>query len=57
MSVKSVATVTAVEKPLSHRFAEWIQDPMGGVIAASVATMSSLGVVLLGSWSIHMVIN
>jgi len=57
MNVKSVATVTAIEKPLSHRFAEWIQEPMGGVIAASLATMSSLGVVLLGSWSIHMVIN
>jgi hypothetical protein len=57
MSVKPVATVTAIEQPLSHRFAEWIQDPMGGVIAASVATMSSLGVVLLGSWSIHMLIN
>lgn len=57
MSTKPVENVTAIEKPLSHRFGEWIQDPMGGVIAASVATMSTLGVVLLGSWSIHMIIN
>ena len=57
MNAESVATVGAVKRPLSHRFAEWIQDPMGGVIAASVATMGSLGVVLSGSWLIHMVIN
>lgn len=40
-----------------QRFVQWVQDPMGGVIAASVATMSSLGVVLSGSWLIHMIIN
>ncbi|MEM8564601.1 MAG: hypothetical protein AAGF57_20335 [Pseudomonadota bacterium] len=40
-----------------QRFGQWVQDPMGGVIAASVATMSSLGVVLSGSWLIHMIIN
>jgi len=57
MSSKPVENVTAIEKPLSHRFGEWIQEPMGGVIAASVATMGTLGVVLLGSWSIHMIIN
>lgn len=57
MKAKPVATVTAIEKPLSHRFAEWIQDPMGGVIAASVATMGSLGVVMSGSWLIHVIIN
>jgi hypothetical protein len=57
MNAKSVAAVAATKKPLTQRFAERIQDPMGGVIAASVATMGSLGVVLAGSWFIHMVIN
>lgn len=57
MSEKSAAPVTAIEKPLGHRLADWIEDPLGGVIAASVATMGSLGIVLLGSWSIHTVIN
>jgi hypothetical protein len=45
------------KKPLNQRFAEWIHDPMGGVIAASVATIGSLGIVLSGSWLIHMAIN
>lgn len=57
MNAKSVAAVAAIKKPLTQRFAEWIQDPMGGVIAASVATIGSLGVVLSGSWFIHMLIN
>lgn len=50
-------TVAVTQKPLSHRFADWIQEPMGGVIAASIATMGSLGVVLSGSWLIHVAIN
>lgn len=57
MKANSATAAQLAEKPLSHRFAEWIQDPMGGVIAASVATMGSLGIVLSGSWFIHMVIN
>ena len=57
MKEKSAVTVAATERPWNHRFAEWIQDPMGGVIAASVATIGSLGVVLSGSWLIHTVIN
>jgi len=57
MNAKSVAAVAEAKKPLSQRFAEWIHDPMGGVIAASMATIGSLGIVLSGSWLIHMVIN
>jgi hypothetical protein len=57
MNAKSVAAVAEAKKPLNQRFAEWIHDPMGGVIAASVATIGSLGIVLSGSWLIHMVIN
>jgi hypothetical protein len=40
-----------------ERFGTWIQEPMGGVIAASVATMSSLGIVLSGSWAISLALN
>jgi hypothetical protein len=57
MNAKSVAAVAEAKKPFNQRFAEWIHDPMGGVIAASVATIGSLGIVLSGSWLIHMVIN
>lgn len=56
METKVVATAAA-SKSTGQKFAEFIQDPMGGVIAASLATMSSLGVVLSGSWIIHMVIS
>jgi hypothetical protein len=40
-----------------ERFGEWIQDPMGGVIAASVATIGSFGVVLSGMWAINVALN
>lgn len=40
-----------------ERFGEWIQDPMGGVIAASVATIGSFGVVLSGMWAINLALN
>ena len=55
--MKEKSAVAATEKPWNHRFAAWIQEPMGGVIAASVATIGSLGVVLSGSWFIHLFIN
>ena len=40
-----------------ERFGEWIQDPMGGVISASVATIGSFGVVLSGMWAINLALN
>lgn len=57
MNANAAAAVAVADKPLNQRFAEWIHDPMGGVIAASVATIGSLGIVLSGSWLIHMIIN
>ncbi len=57
MNAKSVTAIAEVKKPFNQRFADWIHDPMGGVIAASVATIGSFGIVLSGSWLIHMVIN
>jgi hypothetical protein len=57
MNAKSVAAVAVAKKPLNQRFVEWIQDPMGAVIAASATTIGSLGIVLSGSWLIHMVIS
>ena len=35
-------TETNVAKTRGQRFAEWLQDPMGGVIAASITTIGSL---------------
>ncbi len=39
------------------RFSEWIQDPMGGVIAASVATIGSFGVVVSGIWFVNLAVT
>jgi hypothetical protein len=51
--------ITARATPLSsgQRFIQWIQDPMGSVIAASVATIGSFGVVLSGMWAISLALN
>lgn len=41
----------------TERFSQWIQDPLGSVIAASVATIGSFGVVLSGMWAINVALN
>lgn len=50
-------TSQATPMTRTQRFGEWIQDPMGGVIAASVATIGSFGVVLSGMWAINVALN
>lgn len=40
-----------------QRFSQWIQDPMGSVIAASVGTIGSFGIVLSGVWAINAALN
>ena len=42
---------------LGTKLGNWIQDPLGSIIAASVAAMGSLGVVLSGAWFIHLALN
>jgi hypothetical protein len=49
-------TTTALLTP-AGRFAAWVQDPMNSVVAASVATMSTLGFVLSGSWFISLMLS
>ncbi|KAA1194163.1 hypothetical protein F0M18_01620 [Pseudohalioglobus sediminis] len=48
---------TAVRPQGKERFIAWIQDPMGGVIAASVACIGAFGTVLSGTWLIHLAMN
>jgi hypothetical protein len=50
--VVSAAPLTAMQ-----RFGRFVQDPMGSVIAASIATMSTLGFVLSGMWFINFALN
>ena len=49
--------VIAVAQTRTQRIGEWLQDPLGGVIAASAATIGAFGVVLSGTWLIHVAMN
>ena len=40
-----------------ERFMNWVQQPLGSVVAASIATMSTLGMVLSGSWLISLALQ
>ena len=42
---------------LGTKLGNWVQDPLGSIIAASVAAMGSLGVVLSGAWFIQLALN
>ena len=54
---QSSAIAQAMQLTPMQRFGRFIQDPMGSVIAASIGTMSTLGVVLSGMWFINAVMN
>jgi hypothetical protein len=47
----------SMELSPGKRLVNWIQEPLGSVIAASVTAMGSLGVVLSGAWFIHLALN
>ena len=49
--------VQAKTAGLSQRMALWLEDPLGQVVAASVATIGSLGVVLSGIWLVNIAVN
>ena len=38
-------------------FVQWLQDPMGSVVASSVAVIGSFGLVLSGTWFIHLAVS
>ncbi|MCB1845983.1 MAG: hypothetical protein KDI04_01015 [Halieaceae bacterium] len=50
-------TAQAIPMTRLQRLGHWMQDPMGGVIAASVATIGSFGVVISGMWAINVALN
>ena len=56
-STHDAKPIAAIATTPLQRFGQWVQEPMGSVIAASVATMSSLGMVLSGMWFISVVMN
>ena len=40
-----------------QRFMQWVQEPLGSIITASVATIGSLGLVLSGIWFVNLAIT
>jgi hypothetical protein len=51
------ATSPATTPTLGFRLGQWLQDPMGSVIAASAATIGAFGFVLSGTWFISLALN
>ena len=49
--------VAGEHRGTAQRFARWIQDPMGSIIAASIAAMGSLGVVMSGIWFVNLAVG
>lgn len=56
-TANSTATDSATNASLGSRFIQWIQEPMGSIIAASVASMGAFGVVLSGTFAIHIALG
>lgn len=48
---------STVKPSPGSRLGNFIQEPLGSIITASVAVIGSLGVVLSGSWFIHLALN
>ena len=48
---------SAAKQPLGYRLGQWVQEPLGSIIAASAATIGSFGVVLSGMWLISLAVN
>ncbi len=51
------AKIAVEHSGAAQRFARWVQDPMGSIIAASIAAMGSLGVVMSGIWFVNLAVG
>ena len=48
---------TVVAPRRTSGFIRWLQEPMGSIIASSLAIIGSFGFVLSGTWFIHLALN
>lgn len=55
--MNSTPETTPTRQTGGQRFIQWLQDPLGSIIAASVATIGSLGVVLSGIWFVNLALS
>ena len=54
----AVATAVAVsQKTAGQRLLAWVEEPLGQIVAASVATIGSFGMVLSGIWFVNVLVN
>ena len=51
-----VKQVSNQDETFGAKLARWIQEPLGSIIAASVAAIGSLGVVISGIWMISLAV-
>ena len=52
------ATAVAIpQKSSGQRLLAWVEEPLGQIVAASVATIGSFGVVLSGIWFVNTIVN
>ena len=49
--------VAMTHKTSGQRLLEWIEEPLGQIVTASVATIGSFGVVLSGIWFVNTLVN
>lgn len=55
-SIYAMEPSPEASQPLGHALGQWVQSPMGSVIAASVGVIGSFGLVLSGMWLINVII-
>ena len=51
------SAVAITQKTSGQRLLEWVEQPLGQIVAASVATIGSFGVVLSGIWFVNTLVN
>ena len=49
--------VAMTQKTSGQRLLEWIEEPLGQIVTASVATIGSFGVVMSGIWFVNTLVN
>jgi hypothetical protein len=53
----TVQTSDLAAPSIGYRLGQWLQDPMGSVVAASAAVIGSFGFVVAGMWAISAAIT
>ena len=55
--MKENSQAIAIPQTRGQQFLQWLEDPFGQVVTASVATIGSFGVVLSGIWLMNLIVG